>query len=297
MESRSLPQSMKRFDRKFGVNFLRELPESPGCYVFRDAAGDVLYVGKAKNLRKRLSSYRSASRRKAHRKMRVLVREADAVETRLTKSEADALLLENKLIQELRPRFNVDGAFDFLYPAFGTGLDEGRLLLCFTTEPESFAHLDLEWHGAFRPRTRAKEAFDSLVDLLGWLGHLEPANRLPDAPRIRGSRLVALRRVHPDLLPPIRGFLDGQNDTLLETLCDALLERSGARGSAAEVGEALRFLGDFYRHDICRLLEARESVGETRSFIPREERDGLFIRSRALANTAQAAPPPRTDEV
>ena len=277
---------MKRFDRKFGVDFVRKLPETPGVYLFKDETGEVLYAGKAKNLRRRLASYRTASRRKAHRKMRVLVREAHAVEIRLQETEADALLLENQLIRELRPRFNVDGAFDFLYPAFGTGLHEGRLVLCFTTEPEVFEAVELDWHGSFRPRSRAREAFDSLVELLGWLGHLEPTNRLPEAPRLRGSRLVALRRLPPEMLEEVRNFLDGESADFLETLCEALLESQGARQSASQIGEELRFLEDFYRHDIVRLREARKAVGDTRTFIPRDERDGVFIKARAIAAAA-----------
>lgn len=274
---------MKRFDRKFGVDFVRKLPETPGVYLFKDEAGEVLYVGKAKNLRRRLASYRTASRRKAHRKMRVLVREADALEIRLQETEADALLTENELIRSLRPRFNVDGAFDFLYPAFGTGVHEARLLLCFTTEPEAFEALELHWHGSFRPRSRAREAFDSLIELLGWLGHLEPTSRLPEAPRLRGSRLVAIRRIPHEMLEEIRKYLDGESAEFLEVLCEALLESQGARQSASQIGEELRFLEDFYRHDIARLREARRSLGDTRTFIPRDERDGVFIRARALA--------------
>ena len=95
---------MKRFDRKFGETFLAELPQSPGVYLFKDEADVVIYVGKAKSLRRRLSDYRNASRRKAHRKMRAIVRDAATVETRDVATEADALLLENELIRELRPQ-------------------------------------------------------------------------------------------------------------------------------------------------------------------------------------------------
>ena len=112
---------MRRFDRKFGADLVRELPESPAVYLFKDEAGQVLYAGKARNIRRRLASYRTAGRRKAHRKMRSLVREAHSVEVRLQASERDALLAENELIRSLRPRYNVDGAFDFLYPAIGAG--------------------------------------------------------------------------------------------------------------------------------------------------------------------------------
>ena len=70
---------MKTFDRKFGRDFLADLPTSPAVYLFKDERGETLYVGKAKNVRRRLAQYRNASRRKAHRKMRTLVREADAL--------------------------------------------------------------------------------------------------------------------------------------------------------------------------------------------------------------------------
>ena len=126
---------LRRFDRKFGADLLRELPERPAVYLFKDEGGRVLYAGKAKNVRRRLASYRNASRRKAHRKMRTLVREAHSVEVRVQTSERAALLLENELIRTLRPRYNVDGAFDFLYPAIGSGRHDGRLLLCFSARP------------------------------------------------------------------------------------------------------------------------------------------------------------------
>ena len=58
---------VRLFDRKFGADLLRETPREPGVYLFKDAEGQVLYAGKAKDLRRRLASYRNATRRKAHR--------------------------------------------------------------------------------------------------------------------------------------------------------------------------------------------------------------------------------------
>ena len=271
---------MKRFDRKFGKDFLSELPQSPAVYLFKDETGDVLYVGKAKSIRRRLSDYRNASRRKAHRKMRAIVRESHSVEVRLQESEAAALIVENQLIRELHPPYNVDGAFEFLYPAIGTGSHEGRLLLCLSSEPELFDSLDLVWHGSFRPRSRARTAFDSLVELLGRLGHIEPRSRLPEAPRRKGSRLVALRRIPDDFLEKTRRYLDGEDDSLLAALCTGLLESRDAREVAAQVEQELHFLEDFYGHDVQRLRAARLAAGRVDPFVPREERDMLFIRKR-----------------
>jgi hypothetical protein len=278
---------VRRFDRKFGAGFVRELPEAPAVYLFKDAAGAVLYAGKARNVRKRLAGYRTAGRRKAQRKMRALVREAFALEVRVQPSERDALLLENELIRTLRPRYNVDGAFDFLYPAIGTGAGDGQLRLCLTSDPAAFAALGLRWHGSFRPRARARDAFDALVGLLGRIGHLEPRSRLPDAPRLRGSRLVALRRAPGPLLAGIRAFLDGESDALLAGLFAQLLERRGARHDAVAVQEALDVLQAFYRRDALRLREALRAAGRAAGFVPGRERDALFIEARARGPARQ----------
>ncbi len=271
---------MKVFDRKFGADLLRELPEAPGVYLFKDDSGEVLYAGKAKNLRHRLAGYRNASRRKAHRKMRQVVREAHSLEVRIQPSEREALLAENELIRTLRPRFNVDGAFDFLYPAVGIGGDAAQRWLGFTTDTAAFDALGLVWHGVFRPRIAAREAFDELVRLLASVGHLEPRSALPDAPRLRGSRFVGLRRLPDPIAEALSPFFHGDSDALLGLLFEALLESPDARRDAAEVQQRLRALRRFYRRDVQRLRDARRKTGRETPFVPQAERDALFIEAR-----------------
>lgn len=82
------------------------LPESPGVYQFLNADGVIIYVGKAKNLRRRVSSY-FVSRADHTRKVQVLVRQVVDLRHIVVGSEADALLLENNLIKELQPRYNI----------------------------------------------------------------------------------------------------------------------------------------------------------------------------------------------
>jgi excinuclease UvrABC nuclease subunit len=69
---------VKQFDWKFGEGWLKALPATPGVYLFKDERGGVLYAGKAKDRRRRLQGYCNATRRKAHRKMRALMREASS---------------------------------------------------------------------------------------------------------------------------------------------------------------------------------------------------------------------------
>ena len=82
------------------------VPKQPGVYRFMDEDGTILYVGKAKDLRSRVSSYFGDRRDRAH-KTRVLVKNAHHLEFTIVETEADALLLENTLIKKYQPRYNV----------------------------------------------------------------------------------------------------------------------------------------------------------------------------------------------
>jgi len=87
---------------------LRDVPHQPGVYVMRDRLGRVIYVGKARDLKKRLGNYFHASRHKQHDlKTRALVESIWDFELQITRNEPEALLLEGKLIKEFRPRYNI----------------------------------------------------------------------------------------------------------------------------------------------------------------------------------------------
>ncbi len=86
-------------------NIVKSLPHSPGVYRFYDKNGTVIYVGKAKDLRKRVSSYFNKTPESG--KLRVLIKKIADVSTVVTETEQDALLLENNLIKKYRPRYNV----------------------------------------------------------------------------------------------------------------------------------------------------------------------------------------------
>ncbi len=86
---------------------LESLPSRPGCYVFRDHESRVLYVGKAKNLRSRVRSYFAEGGSDDRAFIPLLRREVSDLETRVTGTEKEAAILENNLIKELCPKFNV----------------------------------------------------------------------------------------------------------------------------------------------------------------------------------------------
>lgn len=93
---------------------LKSLPAKPGIYQYMDKAGKVIYVGKAKNLKKRVSSYFTKNHPSARTHM--LVKRINDIHTIVTETEFDALLLENNLIKKYQPRYNVNLKDDKTYP-------------------------------------------------------------------------------------------------------------------------------------------------------------------------------------
>ncbi|MFK7811625.1 MAG: excinuclease ABC subunit UvrC [Maribacter sp.] len=93
---------------------LKTLPKNPGVYQFYDSADKILYVGKAKNLKKRVSSY--FNKNHEYGKTRVLVKKIVRIDHIVVPTESDALLLENNLIKKYRPRYNVLLKDDKTYP-------------------------------------------------------------------------------------------------------------------------------------------------------------------------------------
>ncbi len=91
------------------------IPTNPGIYKYFDKEGNLLYVGKAKNLRNRVSSY-FANKKFEGAKLKMLVRQIDHIEFTVVNSEQDALLLENGLIKEHQPKYNIQLRDDKSYP-------------------------------------------------------------------------------------------------------------------------------------------------------------------------------------
>ncbi len=127
---------------------IKDLPENPGVYIFKDEKGRFLYVGKARSLKKRVRSYLSSSSPKIER----LLKKATHLDYILTDSEIEALLLECNLIKEYRPRYNVLLRDDKKYPYIKVTLGEEF--------PRIFLTRDIRSNGSrlFGPYTNAKAA-------------------------------------------------------------------------------------------------------------------------------------------
>lgn len=110
---------------------LKEIPERPGVYLHKNAAGEVIYVGKARNLRNRVTSY-VVGRGARDTKTMTLVLEIDAIDFVTTNNELEAILLENNLIKAHQPRYNVLLRDDKSYPYLKVTMSEDYPRVVFT---------------------------------------------------------------------------------------------------------------------------------------------------------------------
>ena len=121
----------------------RGLPQTSGVYLMKDRLGHVIYVGKAKNLKKRVTSYFQGSRRfiRAQPKIAAMVEMVCEITTHQTQNETEALLLEGKLIKEYKPRYNTDFTDDkqFLLVRVDLQNEMPRFRLC-RNKKEDGAH-------------------------------------------------------------------------------------------------------------------------------------------------------------
>src|SRR5213079_732387 len=135
----------------------RQLPDSPGVYLFKDKRGRVLYVGKASSIRKRVGSHFS---KPATRGAYEMLDQIETIDFVATETEAEALLAEQNFIRRHRPRYNIRLRDDKTYPYIGISLAEDFPRVYFTREKHR------RNRAYFGPYSNAKRTRETL-DLLG----------------------------------------------------------------------------------------------------------------------------------
>ena len=203
------------------------LPDQPGVYLFKDAEGRLLYVGKALSLRKRVASYV----RPVGLAPRVaqMMKRAAALETRRTTSEADALLLEAQLIKERKPYYNVAFRDDKTYPMLKVTHEAfPRLVVTRRRKPDGAVY--------FGPYTEAGLMHEA-VRFLRRVFPMRTCHTFPKTPCLEyhlGQCLApcadyitaaTYRRIVDDLI----AFLQGERDPLLQDLARRMRQAAHAR--------------------------------------------------------------------
>jgi excinuclease ABC subunit C len=138
----------------------RALPDKPGVYLFRDARGRVIYVGKANSIRKRVASHFSKAQVPSSPGHAEMVAAVDAIDCIVVASEAEALLAEQSFIKQYRPRFNIRLRDDKSYPFIAISLDEDFPRVYFTRERHRSARA---YFGPYSSAKRVRSTLEVLA--------------------------------------------------------------------------------------------------------------------------------------
>lgn len=201
---------------------LDHLPEQPGVYLFKNAAGDIIYVGKASVLANRVRSY--FQRQADHSpKTTLLVQQAVDLETIVTRSELEALILESNLIKQHRPRFNVVLRDDKQYPYLRLPIKEAFPRLSIVRRVQKDGAL---YYGPYTPAGALRETLKIIkrafplatctIDIDGGADRacIEFEIKRCLAPCIGNQTREDYHRI----VDQVRQFLEGRDDELLNTL-------------------------------------------------------------------------------
>lgn len=201
---------------------LELLPDNPGCYLYKDNIGEIIYVGKAKNLKNRVKSYFTGTHNK---KTQTLVSKIEDLEYIIVNSEKEALLLENNLIKKYRPYFNIRLKDDKSYPYLMVTKEEHPRLLMTRKYKKSNKNI------YFGPYVDIKSAMEvkKILDKIYPLRKCNPVEKRPCMYYQIGECIgPCAKKITPEeyktQINKIKSFLTGNTKEILEDLNNKMQE-------------------------------------------------------------------------
>lgn len=282
MNHNPLFESKNPLAERLGTAFFDELPKVPGVYKMYGASGQLLYVGKAKNLRNRLLTYRRARTGRESRKIIRLVRMIYAIELEEFATEEKALLRENELIRNQKPEFNhakkQHEAYYYLVlkkaaPAIITDL---RMHVRAADEENTY--------GAFKGHVTVRRGLGALLRQLYII-----ENKVAQPFNLPSQLLRKLTPMHYKLsadivsnnewLDRIRAFLDGNSLQLLFDIMEHAREQQSLEAFIGKIilkdMEALKF---FFDRCCRRNFEIVEALNLESPLIPKDKLDDYLVQ-------------------
>jgi hypothetical protein len=271
-------------EERLGSNYFNNLPTTPGIYRFYGQNNELLYVGKAKNLRTRVFSYKRAKSGQVSRKVSRLIGRIVRLEYEETETERDALLLENRWIRDKRPPFNSANkqteAYYFIYFSPEPGGLEFRLSMRIHDETDP-----ANWYGSFKGHAPVRRSLGCLLQLL-WMA--EHGRHSPQHLPVQLTRRLTPMHFYMSLPEnsPIRSFemTDAISDWFLGESC-RILDFVSVRiehGTGSLSPFQIRFLEDRLHHlkaFFDRSLTRHKLLRGLQRHIAQDELDDLVVKA------------------
>lgn len=268
-------------ENRVGKSFFEELPTKPGVYQMYSELGDLLYVGKAKNLRNRLFTYRRAKMGTTSRKTIRLVRMTHKIDIEICDSEKKALLLENELIRKHQPEFNRAKKKPETYYFIGINKEE------------QYVGFSLQMHqpqtdyvfGAFKGHRLVRKSMGGIIRMLYILEH--DVSSAFDLPGVLTQKLTPMQydlsmdgdgEVINSIWENLLGFLRGQNTLFINQVIELCKDRGLLESFAGSmILDDLDSLKWFYKRCSSRNYQISQQLALDSSLIPQEKLDDYLI--------------------
>ncbi len=268
-------------EERVGKSFFEELPRQPGIYKMFGRKQELLYVGKAKDLRDRLFTYRRAKMGSTRRKIVRLIRMTHQVEIETCNTEKEALLLENKLIREHQPEFNHAKKQPETY--YFVGLEKKDRALAFNLQMHQ---PDNEFvFGAFKGHRVIRKSLGGLIRILYLLEH--QVDSVFELPSILTRKLTPMqyelpiawsRELMTNIWPLMLDYFLGKRMDLLETFMETCRKRELLESFAGSmILDDLEAMKWFYERCSRRNFEIQQQLGLYNPLIPQEKLDDYLI--------------------
>lgn len=268
-------------EERVGKTFFEDLPKEPGVYLMYGRSDELLYIGKAKNLRNRLFTYRRAKMSNSSRKTIRLIRMTHEIDIEICNSEKEALLKENKLIRKHQPEFNYAKKQPETY--YFIGIYQGGKEVRF--------HLQMhqpqaDWvFGAFKGHRLVRKSMGGIIRLLYMLEHeISSPFHLPSiltqklTPMQYELEIDANGNVMGRIWKDLVDFLYGKHQKFIDGLLNLCREQELLESIAGSmILDDLETLKWFYKRCPSRNYQIHRQLGLDSPLIPQEKLDDYLI--------------------
>lgn len=221
---RSMENYLNPLIERFGVEFFRAIPKSPGIYLMRSSRRKTLYIGKAKSLRTRLMSYARVSPENAEERIVELIHSVHSIEWVEHPTEQDAIQHENQLIHAVRPPFNIVAATRLRHLFIGVRKNEKRGLDFQLSTSTWIEEEGYQVYGCFPQRRLVKDGYTALLRLLFCADYQKQRFLIPGKISNKIAPWNYTSPFRDEWRTPLDQFLRGQSLDFLGMVCEALVE-------------------------------------------------------------------------
>lgn len=271
------------FKSRFGESHLKSAPERPGVYFFLNSEDEILYIGKADNIKKRLYQYAQAKPGTVKAHTLELIELIEQIKFEFHETGKEALAREADLIRLIKPPFNIAGKDSVPYLYIGSSFDDSpKEQISIVNFRLSYSELlpQFQSYGCFRKLGRTKSAYSALLRLIYATSCTRPRFLIPSKISRTSPAYIHKGLIRTEMVKPLHLYLEGKSLDLLKLITQQLLQQDNVQPHLyAPLQRDLNTLKEFFEVGLQELLEIKKAANIKSATISKQKIDS-FIEHR-----------------